>query len=392
MKNSSRTILHVDMDAFFASVEQLDNPALRGKPVLVGYDGARGVVAAASYESRVFGCRSAQPIAVAKRLCPQAIIVPVRHGRYREESRKVFAIFERYTPVIEPLSIDEAFLDVTGSERLHGSGEAIAARIKQQVHDETGLTASVGVAPNKFLAKLASDLNKPNGLTIVRDGQVDALLEPMSVSRIWGVGPKMAGMLAGLGITTIGQLRKMPIDVLARRVGREEAEHFQRLAHGIDSREVTPDREAKSIGQEQTFGVDVADVEAVRGVLLEQAEQVAARIRRHELRARSVTVKIRFGDFQTITRRCTLPQASDSTAEIWKAAREQFERWAVGEFKPVRLIGVSAGSFDAADAQLDLFANPQSQKQKELDRAVDRINAKFGGTTIRRGKPGRDSR
>ena len=215
---SHRSILHVDMDAFFASVEQLDNPQLKGKPVLVGYDGPRGVVAAASYESRVFGCRSAQPIGMARRLCPSAIVVPVRHGRYRDVSRQVFSIFERYTPMIEPLSLDEAFLDVTGSERLHGSGPEIANRIRSDIAKEVHLTASVGVAPNKFLAKLASDMNKPDGLTIVAPDKIESILESLPVSRMWGVGPKMAQTLAGLMVKTIGDLRRISFDALSRRV------------------------------------------------------------------------------------------------------------------------------------------------------------------------------
>ena len=381
-----RAILHVDMDAFFASVEQLDQPALRGKPVLVGYAGPRGVVAAASYESRVFGCRSAQPMTVALRMCPQAIVVPVRHERYREESRKVFSVFERYTPAIEPLSIDEAFLDITGSLRLLGPAQIIAGQLKAEIFRETGLTASVGLAANKFLAKLASDLHKPDGLTIVPPGQTQAILDPLPVGRIWGVGPKMNAMLAGLGVKTIGDLRRFPLEVLSRRVGADEAAHFHRLAHGRDDRPVTPDRQAKGIGHEQTFGENVDDPDLVRDTILEQAEQVAARLRRHGRLARSVTVKIRFGDFKTVTRRCTLATPTDATADIWHAAREQFDRWAASEFQPVRLIGVTANELSGAAAQLDLFPNPTAQRQRRLDETLDQINSRFGGSTIHRGK------
>jgi DNA polymerase IV len=274
--SDSRTIFHVDMDAFFASVEQLDHPSLRGKPVLVGYDGPRGVVAAASYESRVFGCRSAQPMAVAKRLCPHAVVVPVHFTRYREISAKVFRIFESYTPAVEPLSVDEAFLDLSGCERLLGDDFALIARqLKQRIHAELGLTASVGVAPNKFLAKLASDMNKPDGLTIIRAQDVRRLLDPMPVGKLWGIGPKTASRLADIGIKTVADLLRVPLEVLSSRLGAD-ADHYRNLAMGLDDRPVVSDREAKSIGHEQTFGVDLADADAVRDVMLEQCEQVGA--------------------------------------------------------------------------------------------------------------------
>jgi DNA polymerase-4 len=242
-----RAILHVDMDAFFASVEQLDDPSLRGKPVLVGYDGPRGVVAAASYESRVFGCRSAQPMSVAKRLCPHAIVVPVHFERYRAVSNDVFEIFGSFTSQIEPLSIDEAFLDVTGSQRLLGSAETMARSLKQRIRNETGLTASVGVSHNKFLAKIASDLNKPDGLAVIGPADVDRILPPMPVGRIWGIGPKTAARLEGLGIKTIADLRRTPLEVLRLRIG-DEADRYHHLALGQDDRPVVPDRDAKRIG------------------------------------------------------------------------------------------------------------------------------------------------
>jgi DNA polymerase-4 len=380
-----RSILHVDMDAFFASVEQLDDPALRGRPVLVGYDGPRGVVAAASYESRAFGCHSAQPMATAKRLCPHAAIVPVRHARYREASQQVFKVFNQFTPRIEPLSIDEAFLDVTGSLRLLGPAERIAADLKLRVRTTTGLTASVGVAPNKFLAKLASDMCKPDGLAVVRRDDVDALLAPMPVGKIFGIGPKTAERLRSIGARTIGDLRRLPADVLAQTVGGD-GEHYRRLAFGIDDRPVVTDAEAKSIGQEQTFGIDLVDPEAVGAVLLGQAEQVAQRLRGHRLRARAITVKIRFGDYRTITRSTTLPTPTDATAEVWSAARRLFQRWCEAGFQPVRLIGVSAGGLGAADGQLDLFPDPAAQKQRRLDSAVDAINRRFGRPVIGRSR------
>jgi len=371
------------MDAFFASVEQLDDPRLRGRPVLVGHDGPRGVVAAASYEARVYGCRSAQPMAVAKRMCPQAVVVPGHFDRYRAESRKVFAILERYTPVVEPLSIDEAFLDVTGSQAIFGEPEAMAAAIKRLIRDETRLTGSVGVAPNKFLAKLASDMDKPDGLTVIRPQDVDRVLPPLPIGKIWGIGPKTAERLAGVGVRTIGDLRALDADVLARRLGTD-AEHYRRLAYGLDDREVTPDDQAKSIGHEQTFGRDLTDPAEVRRVMLEQSEQVSARLRRHQLLARGVTVKIRYGDFQTVTRAKKLDGPADTTQPIWHAARELFDTWAQ-EFKPVRLIGVTATRLTQGEPQLELFADPGAEKQRRLDGALDRINARFGKSAIARG-------
>ncbi len=373
------------MDAFFASVEQLDDPALRGRPVLVGYDGPRGVVAAASYEARAFGCHSAQPISTAKRLCPHAAIVPVRHARYREASQQVFEVFNQFTPRVEPLSIDEAFLDVTGSLRLLGPAERIAADLKSRTRAATGLTASVGVAPNKFLAKLASDMCKPDGLAVVRRNDVDVLLAPMPVGKIFGIGPRTAERLGNIGVRTIGDLRRLPAAVLSQTVGGD-GEHYRRLALGIDDRPVVTDAEARSIGQEQTFGIDLPDPEAVRSVLLGQAEQVAQRLRQHALRARAITVKIRFGDYQTVTRRTTLPTPTDATAAVWSAARELFDRWCAAGFQPVRLIGVSAGGLGAADGQLELFPDPAAQKQRRLDSTLDAINRRFGGRVIGRSR------
>ena len=381
---SESSILHVDMDAFFASVEQLDRPELRGKPVLVGYDGPRGVVAAASYEARVYGCRSAQPIAVAKRLCPNAIIVPGRGGRYREVSRRVFAIFESHTPLVEPLSIDEAFLDVAGTGRLLGSPEQIAQNIRGRIRAETGLTASVGVAPNKFLAKLASDLCKPDGLLVIGQDDVARILPPLPVTRLWGVGPKTALKLERYGIRTIGDLQRQTPEWFERHFGAD-AGHFQALSFGKDGRTVTPDHEAKSIGQEQTFDQDVADPQAVRDVLRSQAEEVGMRIRRHGLFARAVTVKIRFGAFQTITRSATLDAPVDSTQLLWEAAARLFDHWTEHAFQPVRLIGLTAKELSRTEGQLSLFPAPGLEKLRQLDRAVDAINSRYGKSSIRRG-------
>jgi DNA polymerase IV len=381
---SVRSILHVDMDAFFASVEQLDNPSLRGKAVLVGHDGARGVVAAASYESRKFGCHSAQPMVVAKRLCPHAIVVKGRFERYRELSRQIHGLFERFTPIVEPVSIDEAYLDVTDSLRLHGEAVGIARTLKTLIRQQTGLTASVGVAENKFLAKLASDMNKPDGLAVIRAEDVERLLPPMSVGRIWGIGQKTEARLAEVGVRTIADLRKMPRELIDGRLG-SSAEHFLELAWGRDDRQVVADSERKSIGHEQTFGVDVGDPARIFEVIVEQVEQVAWRLRKQHLLAKRVAIKVRYGDFQTISRSRTLPEATDRTDLLRIAAEGLFQTWAAQSFSPVRLIGVTAEQLGVAQAQLSLFTDPQETRAREVDRAVDAINAKFGGGVIRRG-------
>jgi DNA polymerase-4 len=383
--HADRAILHVDMDAFFAAVEQLDDPKLRGKPILVGGDGPRGVVATASYEARPYGCHSAQPMAVAKRLCPHAIVVPGRFSRYREVSDAMFEIFESFTPVIQPLSIDEAFLDVTGSQRIHGSPVEIGRRLKQRVRDELALTASVGLAANKFLAKLASDLEKPDGLTVITDADVDRILPPLPVTKIWGIGPKTAARLEGMAIRTIGDLRRASDATLNRLLG-DDAERVRNLAHGTDHREVVTDSEAKQISQENTFGVDVADPDAVRQELLEQVQQVARRLRKHKLRAGGVTLKIRFGEFKTITRSRTLDEPTDRTDLLWAVTKEVFDEWARKDFVPVRLIGMAAKSLGGeSGAQMSLFSNPVDQKREQLDRTVDRITERFGKDILRRG-------
>ncbi len=379
-----RVVLHVDMDAFFASVEQRDHPELRGRPVLVGHDGSRGVVAAASYEAREFGCRSAMPMSVAKRRCPSAVVVPGRMDAYVRASRAIFAVFEDMAPVVEPLSIDEAFLDLTGTRRALGDPVDVARRIRARIAAELALTASVGVAPNKFLAKLASDMDKPDGLTVIAPGTVDAVLGPLPIERMWGVGPATAQRLRAAGIGTFADARAAPRDELERRYGRLGSALF-RLSRGIDDRPVHRDGEAKSIGQECTFGADLGEPGAVRDVLRRQADNVASRLRRHDLRAGVVTVKIRFGDFETITRSRTLPRPTDLTRDVRAAARTLFDAWALRSFQPVRLIGVTAGRLQRGAGQLGLFAAPGDGRERELDRVLDGIRERFGAGSIRRG-------
>jgi DNA polymerase-4 len=380
------------MDAFFASIEQLDNPGLRGRPILIGSDRPRGVVTTASYEARPFGCRSAQPMAVARRLCPQAIVVPVRMGRYREVSEGMFRILEEFSPVVEPVSVDEAFLDATGMERLAGSGEEIARRLRERIRAELKLTASVGVAPNKFLAKLASDLDKPDGLTVIRAEDVDRVLPPLPVTKVWGIGPKTAERLAGMNLKTIGDLRRMPEEWFDGAFG-EDGGRVRGLLYGRDERAVEPDSEAKSISHENTFEEDVTDPRHLRDVLLDEVENVARRCRKHGLRAGVVRLKIRVGGFKTFSRSRTLAEPTDVTAELWRESLGVFEEWMRGSFQPVRLLGMGAASLTrgggGAGDQMSLFGDgPERAKQKGVDSAVDRITAKFGKSAIRRGGAG----
>jgi len=378
---NDRSILHLDMDAFFAAVEQRDNPDLRGLPVLIGHDGARGVVAAASYEARVYGCHSAQAMVVAKRRCPNAIILPVRGQHYGQVSRQMFAVLDEFSPVVEPLSIDEAFLDMTGTQRALGEPEHVARKLKQRIVEELGLIASVGIAPNKFLAKLASDLEKPDGLTMIKAHQVDRFLAPLAVTKIWGIGRVTAKKLESYRIRTIGDLQAKSLDWLDRHLG-SEAQRYWNLARGIDKRPVVADREAKSIGHEQTFGTDVNDPDEVRRVLLGHVEQVAYRLRKHGFSAKGISLKIRFGDFETITRSATLDRQTDVTEELWQTAKAIFDRW---PFQPVRLIGMTAERLSKGDGQAGLFADPDRERQKRLDSVADRINDRYGKSAIKRG-------
>ena len=373
------------MDAFFAAIEVRDDPSLRGKPLLIGGTSDRGVVSTASYEARAFGCHSAQPMAIARRLCPQAICMKPNFAKIREASEHVFSIFARYTEQIQPLSSDEAFLDVTGSRRLFGDGLTIATAIRTAIKNEVGLTASVGVAPNKFLAKLCSDLNKPDGLTVITRETVDTMLPPLSINRIWGIGKVSAARLNGLGIKTIGDLRSRSPEWFDQHLG-SWGQRVRQLIHGIDDRPVESDSDAKTIGHEETFGTNLVEPDAVRDVMLHQAEAVGGRLRRHKLYAGGVTVKIRFGDFKTITRSGLLPNPSDTTADVYAIAKNLFDDWARESFQSVRLIGVQATHL-SREAQLGLFTQPVSEKQRKLDGTLDAIKTRFGKTSIHRGRP-----
>ncbi len=378
------TIIHLDMDAFYASVEQLDYPELRGRPVVVGGDRDRGVVAACSYEARTFGIRSAMPISRALRLCPEVILRPVRMARYQEISRQVFAIFARYTDRIEPLSVDEAFLDVAGCERLFGTAVEIAQRIRREVREELGLVISAGVAPNKFLAKLGSESAKPNGLLEIDPERIDEFLLPLPVERIWGVGAKAAQQLHRYGCRTVADLRQMGESQLKGMFG-VWGERLYRLARGEDSRSVEVDQPSKSFGAEVTFSRDLRRLEDLQRELLAQAEKVAARLRRNGLEGRTLTIKVRYDDFETLTRRQTLAEPSANGLALYRAGLDLLQRTEAGN-RPVRLLGLTAGGLEpAGQAQASLFPDVNSQRQAKLDRALDMLAERFGSSRVKRG-------
>ena len=372
------------MDAFYPSVEVHDHPELKGKPVIVGGGKERGVVSSASYEARRFGVHSAQPIAAAMRLCPNGIFLPVRMARYQAVSRQVLDIFHAFTPLVEPISIDEAFLDVTGAERLTGQPPEIARKIKQKVFQETGLTVSAGVAPSKFVAKIASDMDKPDGLTVVPPDRVGEFLDPLPVKKMWGVGKVTEQALARLYVRTFKDLRQVPVEILEKTFGKHGAA-MHRLAMGIDERDVEPEREVKSIGHEETFNNDILDPNQVRKEILSLANRVARRMRRGGVRGNSVSLKVKYADFKQITRAITLPEPIDDSAEIYATACRLLGKTEAGK-RPIRLIGISLSQFSSPEeeAQLWLFGQDKtSLKRKGLNLALDSICDKFGEKSIR---------
>ena len=379
-------ILHVDMDAFYASVEERDNPALVGRPVVVGGSAeGRGVVAAANYEARKFGVHSAMATASARRLCTHAVFIKPRIDYYAAVSGKIREIFEQFTPLVEPLSLDEAFLDVTGSAAIFGSAAAIGHQIKDRIKAELRLTASIGIAPNKFVAKIASDLRKPDGFVIVEPGDVQAFLDPLPIGRIWGVGKVTGQVFERWGIRTIGQLRQTSPESLQAHFGAA-GEHYRRLARGIDDRRVVPDREAKSISSETTFAHDIDDLEMLHAWLVELVEQVARRLRRHELRGRTIELKVRFADFKTISRSLTLPAPTNITQELLEAGLELLDNRLPARHLAVRLLGFGVTHFAAAvKIQQQLFDVPDRSRHQTIDRVTDEIASKFGKLAIGRG-------
>jgi DNA polymerase IV len=381
---TTRTILHVDLDAFFAAVEQRDHPELRGRPVIVGGGGgedARGVVSAASYEARVFGVHSAMSLREAYRRCPDGVFLPVDGRRYQLASREVMAILRRFTPQVEPISIDEAFLDVTGSVALFGDGPAIARQIKHDVKAEVGLTASVGVATTKLVAKIASDLRKPDGLVVVAPGDEAAFLAPLPISRLWGVGEKTAKVLADYSVRTIGDLAGLPPDLIVRRFGKHGASLVQR-ARGMDPDPVHDGDPAKSVGHEHTFDVDTSDPEVIERTLLGMADGVAGRLRSAGVRASTVTVKVRDSSFRTITRQRTLAEPTDMTEPIFRAALE-LARPEVRGIR-VRLLGVSVSNLGERE-QLSLFEAGEPRRRRAIE-AADTLRHRYGERVVTRAR------
>lgn len=386
-KSWARAILHVDMDAFYASVEQRDRPELRGKPVIVGGTGRRGVVSSPSYEARKYGVKSAMPTFAALKLCPHAAVVPPRMSRYTAASRAVMAIFGRFTPLVEPLSLDEAFLDVTGTEALFGSPVDVAWKVQRAVREELELSCSVGVAGNKYVAKVASDLKKPHGLVVVPPGEEHAFLEPLPVERLWGVGPKTAERLHALGLESIGDVARMGERALAEKLGSgsgDLAAHLVALALGRDERAVETDGETKSLGAERTLDQDISGVDRVRTELLPLIDEVAAGLRGKKLRAGGVRLKLKYADFRRVSRELRLPEPVQDTSSILAAIEALLPRVDTG--RPIRLVGLACTDLveEAAPRQVSLFAEPAERSEK-LGRAVDAIKDRFGESAVVRG-------
>jgi DNA polymerase-4 len=376
-------VLHVDMDAFYASVELRDRPELKGKPVIVGGGGNRGVVLSATYEARAFGVRSAMSMARARRLCPQGVVLEPRHREYGEASRGVMEVFRSVTPLVEPLSLDEAFLDVRGAARRLGSPRMVAEWIRATIEDEQRITCSVGVATTKFVAKLASAHCKPDGLLVVPADGVVAFLHPLPVAALWGVGEKTEEVLGRLGLRTVGDLAGTPLSTLQRALGPAAGSHLAALAWGRDDRRVTPHEPEKSVGAEETFGTDVDDPDVVRRELLRLSERTAARLRAQGLVGRTVSVKIRFADFTTITRARTLPEATDVAKVVYDTAVGLYDALGL-ERARLRLVGVRVEQLKPASEQpRQLLLGERDQGWREAEQAVDRAAQRFGAGAVR---------
>lgn len=380
--SAPRSILHVDMDAFFASIEQRDHPEYRGRPVMVGAPpDRRGIIATCSYEARKFGVHSAMPSRTAGNLCPQGIFLPPDGKKYRTESRKIMGILRDFTPDVEPVSIDEAFLDVTAVRSLFGDALSLARKIKERILKESGLTASIGVAPNKFLAKVASDLEKPDGLTVITEENKVAILAPLPVGRLWGVGKVTCEVLEKHGYRTISDIQKANPKLLEPLVGNRAA-HLHELAWGRDDRSLETETEAKSIGSEHTFDTDTAEGALLRRILLAQAEEVASELREEGVAARTVTLKLRYADFTTLTRQVTFEQPTQDEIALYEAVVRLLEAEKI-EGRKIRLIGLTAGQLGPPHMQLDLF-DGSAEKRRRLATAVDDIRARLGSKAIRR--------
>ena len=377
------TILHVDMDAFYASVAELDNPQYKGKALVVGA-GVRGVVLSANYEARKFGIRAAMPVGRAKRMAPHAIFIAPEHHRYAEISERVMTIFNSFTPLVEPISLDEAFLDVTGSQKLFGDGREIAAKIRAQVEQEEGITCSVGIAQSKFIAKLASQHCKPNGMLEIKSDRILEFLHPLPVRALWGVGPKTAESLDRLGLHTVADIANTPRSTLVRALGDATGESLYELAWGRDYRNVIPDEPEKSIGNEETFARDIDSPEEILAEFLRMAEKATARLRARGLFAKTVTMKIKFADFTTLSRAKTLPIGIDGTHETYEIVKKLYLALK-NEGARIRLVGVSLSNLlDEAPVQLELGARERGWR--DADTAIDKAKARFGGGSVRPGR------
>ena len=374
------TIIHCDMDAFYASVAELDDPSLRGKPVVVGA-GIRGVVLSANYAARKFGIRAAMPVGRAKRMAPNAIFVTPDHHRYSEISAKVMKIFESFTPFVEPLSLDEAFMDVTGAQRLLGTPREIGQAIRKRVHDECGITCSVGIASNKFIAKLASGHCKPNGLLEIPDDRVISFLHPLPVSDLWGVGPKTSEQLHRLGLNQISDIAHTPLDTLKRALGDATGEHLHNLSWGRDYREVIVDDPDQSIGANETFSYDIDDPETILREYLKLTERASTRLRSRDLYAKTISITVRFSDFKTITRSKTLPLPISSTHEIYQVVKDLYLALKLDRVQ-LRLVGVSLSNFKE-EAPEQLMLGQREKGWREAESAIDQAAARFGEKSVR---------
>jgi DNA polymerase-4 len=383
----SRTVIHVDMDAFYASVEQRDNPSLMGKPVVVGgAGGERGVVTTASYEAREYGVHSAMPLKMAHRLCPEGIYLPVNMEKYHAVSEQIRSILASYTPLVEPVSLDEAYLDVTASAKLHGDGEKIGSEIKHRIKTDLDLTASVGIAPNKFLAKVASDYGKPDGFVVVKPGKEVDFLRDLSIQRIPGVGKVTTRRMAELGMETIGQLAEKSQEELRRLFGKH-GERLHGLSHGIDDDEVIAEAETKSISHETTFETDVDDSDMLRKTLALLSDKVSVRLREEKLVAKTIGTKVRLADFTTMHRERTLLEPVDADDQIFSVVWNLFRAVSLGG-KKVRLLGVSASGLSQPPKQLGLFSE-QGERNRRAMNTIDNIRRKFGDTAIGRASQSR---
>ena len=394
MNQPDRYILHVDMDAFFASIEQREHPEFIGKPLIVGADPkkgkGRGVVSTCSYEARKYGIHSAMPITEAYKLCPQGIYVQPNGSLYTQVSKDIFKLFYEFTDLVEPLSIDEAFLDISGCIKLFGSEKRIAEKLKYRIYQEQAITASVGVAPNKFLAKIASDLEKPDGLVIVKQKDIEAFLNPLPLARLWGAGKKTIEKMNYIGIYTIGDLSRLPLDVLEKKFGKF-GKHFYMLSHGIDEREVFPEHQVKSVSNEITFSEDIRDLNVLQKTLLQLSEKVGYRLRKKNLSGRTIHLKLRYQGFETTTRNRTLPKNTANTDDIYKVVKALFEK-NYDKARKVRLLGVGVSGFQTVEnKQLSIFDKIDDPKS-ELDAVEDLVRQKFGKNSISRAEGLRKSK